>query len=471
MDKKAFTETAAGKQRTARRQRAERAPRDRRLVRQRMATCVRGLLFAGTGYLFGAAPIAFGACPLGLSLLAASSGYTWYILAGLVLSALTQPASLPAVAVIGVYVFCVLLRLAVLFFVDPPVLPGEAKQTGFRGSLRYAGRYLSLCLQSVGSNLGLETLFPRRRQTDTETDYYTGSPWEKAERGAMHDSEEEDNPESRHTTESLPPPLPDRAGLFSEHPFLRTLTGAVAGFAAGVVGLFEGGFHVYDLLAALLMIFVTPVCVVLLTSCFGEAGETLLFSPHPLHGVTGADVPPGGYRRLLSRFRVMPLVACAALALGISFSTRSLFFTFGTPYLTVRLDTLLGILLTLSSVSRLGLVPGLATALLCGIGAGVNRMPLFLLTAAVYAFLRVLSHRSAVIGGSLSGILWCAAYDDMTGFLTQLPAICLSVPVFFLLERLWERMPLSDSDGELAQSDFTTLVNIEVVFILALYIS
>lgn len=258
MDKKAFTETAAEKQRTARRQRAERAPRDRRLVRQRMATCVRGLLFAGTGYLFGAAPIAFGACPLGLSLLAASSGYTWYILAGLILSALTQPASLPAVAVIGVYVFCVLLRLAVLFFVDPPVLPGEAKQTGFRGSLRYAGRYLSLCLQSVGSNLGLETLFPRRRQTDTETDYYTGSPWEKAERGAMHDSEEEDNPESRHTTESLPPPLPDRAGLFSEHPFLRTLTGAVAGFAAGVVGLFEGGFHVYDLLAALLMILRRP---------------------------------------------------------------------------------------------------------------------------------------------------------------------------------------------------------------------
>ena len=125
MDKKAFTETAAGKQRTARRQRAERAPRDRRLVRQRMATCVRGLMFAGTGYLFGAAPIAFGACPLGLSLLAASSGYTWYILAGLILSALTQPSSLPAVAVIGVYVFCVLLRLAVLFFVDPPVLPGE----------------------------------------------------------------------------------------------------------------------------------------------------------------------------------------------------------------------------------------------------------------------------------------------------------------------------------------------------------
>ena len=458
MDKKAFTETAAGKQRTARRQRAERAPRDRRLVRQRMATCVRGLLFAGTGYLFGAAPIAFGACPLGLSLLAASSGYTWYILAGLILSALTQPSSLPAVAVIGVYVFCVLLRLAVLFFVDPPVLPGEAKQTGFRGSLRYAGRYLSLCLQSVGSNLGLETLLPRRRKADTETDYYTGSPWEKAERSAMQDSEEEDNPESRHTTESLPPPLLDRAGLFSEHPFLRTLTGAVAGFAAGVVGLFEGGFHVYDLLAALLMIFVTPVCVVLLTSCFGEAGETLLFSPHPLHGVTGADVPPGGYRRLLSRFRVMPLVACAALALGISFSTRSLSFTFGTPYLTVRLDTLLGILLTLSSVSRLGLVPGLATALLCGIGAGVNRMPLFLLTATVYAFLHVLSHRSAVIGGSLSGILWCAAYDDMTGFLTQLPAICLSVPVFFLLERLWERMPLSDSDGELAQSDFTLAV-------------
>lgn len=456
MNNKAYTGTAA-KQPTAKR-RGGRTYRDRRLVRQRMAFCVRGLLFAGAGYLFGAAPVAFGACPLGLSLLAAGSGYTWYILAGLILSALTRPSSLPAAARIGVYVFCVLLRLAVLFFVDPPDLPGEDRQAGFRGSLRYAGRYLSLCLRSVGSNLGMETLFPRRRRADTETDYYTGSPWEKAERATRRDSEAEESPESPHTAEPLPPPLPDRAGLFSEHPFLRTLTGALTGFAAGVVGLFEGGFHVYDLLAALLLIIMTPACVILLTACFGETGEVLLFSPHPLRDTAGTDMPSGGHRHLLSRFRVMPLVACAALVLGIGFSTRNLSFAFGTPYLTVRLNTLLGILITLSAVSRLGLVPGLATALVYGIGAGADHMPLFLLTAAVYAFLRILSHRSAVVGGALSGILWCSACDDMAGFLIQLPAIFLSAPVFFLLERLRNRMPLSDTDGELAQSDFTLAV-------------
>ena len=116
MDKKAFTETAAGKQRTARRQRAERAPRDRRLVRQRMATCVRGLLFAGTGYLFGAAPIAFGACPLGLSLLAASSG--------------TDSVRIDATVILASR--CRHRRVCVLCSVAPgsPVLCGSARPAG-----------------------------------------------------------------------------------------------------------------------------------------------------------------------------------------------------------------------------------------------------------------------------------------------------------------------------------------------------
>lgn len=464
MDKKVYSGTTAERTRQEqshdRPDRAECIPRDRRRARRRIAFGVRGLIFAGVAYLFGSSPLAFGAAPLGIALLMASTEYTWYILAGLILAALTRPVTLPAAALVGVYTLGILLRLAVLFFVDPPEIPGQERRTGARGTLRYAGKYLSLCLRSMSRNLGLDVLFARRNtKVDTETDYYAGSPWERTDREKK--SPDESNVwEPKPQTETPLPPLADRAGLFSEHPFLRALTGALTGFAAGIIGLFYGGFHMYDLFAALLLVFATPACVMVLISVFGETGETLLFSPHPLGG-TGRPESLS-VSRLMARFRLMPLVSVGSLLVGVGFCTRRLSFSVGTPYLTVHVGLLLGIVLTLSAVSRLGLVPGLATALLMGVGTGPERLPIFLLTAAVYAFLRILSHRSAVIGGALSGILWCAAYNDMTGFLTDLPAICLSAPVFFLLERLWERMPLSVAEEELIQSDFTLAVTGEL---------
>ena len=461
MDKKIYSETTAGQmRREPSRGRAERIPRDRRRARRRIAFGVRGLIFAGIAYLFGSSPIAFGAVPLGIALLTASTEYTWYIFAGLILASLTRPVTLPAAALVGIYTLCILLRLAVLFFVDPPAIPGEERQAGVRGTLRYAGKYLSLCLHSVVRNLGLDALFTRRKQkVDTETDYYAGSPWERTGRNEETPDAFDEGESQTKPTAPLPPPS-DRIGLFSEHPFLRALTGAVTGFMAGVIGLLDGGFHMYDLFAALLWIFMTPACVMLLISVFGETGETLLFSPHPLDGAGRTEFP--SVSRLMARFRLMPLVSVGSLLVGIGFCTRRLSFSVGTPYVTVHVGILLGIVLTLSAVSRLGLVPGLATALLMGVGTGAEQLPIFLLTAAVYAFIRILSHRSAVIGGALSGILWSAAYNDLTGFLTDLPAICLSAPVFFLLERLWERMPLAAAEEELTQSDFTMAVTGEL---------
>lgn len=432
----------------------------RRQVTGRMSHMARGVLMAGAAYLIGSAPLALGAAPLGLALLAASAGYTWYIFAGLLVAALTHPVTLPMLAWVAVYTLCLLLRLAVLFFVDPPALPGEEREPGVRGAFRYAGRYIGLCLRSVGGNIGLREGSARRRRRDIDTDYYTGSPWERAGR-RPDDAPEGESPDG--DTTPLPHPLPTRIGLFSEHPFLRALSGAVAGFAAGAIGLFEGGFHVYDLLGALLMVFVTPAAALLLAPCFETAGETLLFEPRPLRDAAGtADLPGVGARHLLARFHVMPLVAVAALLLGVCYSTRTTIFMLGTPYLTVEVGLMLGMLFTLSAGARLGLLPGLAVALLSGLGVSVERLPILLLTAVVYAFLRILSHRTAVIGGVLAGVLWCVGYGGLTALLSHLPTLCLSAPVFLLCERLWERMPASSAEEEQAESDFTLAVTGEL---------
>lgn len=459
-----------GRQQAEREERADRmGRRDRRRVRARIASTARGVLFGGAAYLLGGAPLAFGAAPFGLALLAAGTDYTWYIAAGLLCSALLRPITLRTAAWVGVYALCLLLRLAVLFFIDPPALPGEERVSGFRGAMRYARRYLGLCLRSMRGNLG--TSRRARQEGDTDTDYYTGSPWERAERAREEppfaDLQGEDTEPvgtaGAPPADPLPEPLPDGVGLFCEHPFLRALCAALSGFAAGVVGLFAGGFHVYDLLGALLWVFVTPLVTLLLTLCFGRAGEELLFSPAPLRDAAGRRNPPtAGGKQLLTRFHLAPLLSCLTLLFSVCFCARAVSFPLGTPYLTIRLGVLLGLLFTLSAASRLGLLPGLAVALTVGLGAGAEILPLFLLTAAVYAFLRTLSHRSAVIGGVAAGGMWCAALGGTEGLLLDLPTVCLSVPIFFLCEQLWQRMPLSVAAEEQIETDFTLAVTCEL---------
>ena len=73
---------------------------------------LRGTLLGGAAYLLGSCPLVLGAAPLGLALACAATSYNWYILAGLILSALLHPVTLHTWAWVGVYVFCLCLRTA-----------------------------------------------------------------------------------------------------------------------------------------------------------------------------------------------------------------------------------------------------------------------------------------------------------------------------------------------------------------------
>ena len=166
---------------------------------------LRGLLFGGAAFLLGSCPLFFGSAPLGIALLSASSAYTWYIWGGLLLSAFLRPISPSPWAWVGVYSLCVILRLVVRFFVDPPVLP-DGRPCGGR-------TYLLHCWASFKKNTGL--LNDSTSVGDTFTNYYEGSTG-----GSLHE-----RPKEAACTE---PPLgnghtaPKRFSphLFMEHPFL-----------------------------------------------------------------------------------------------------------------------------------------------------------------------------------------------------------------------------------------------------------
>ncbi len=416
---------------------ARRADRGRRLLGE----LARGSVLGGIAYLLGSCSLLLGTAPLGIALLAASSAYTWYILIGLVLAAVFHPVTLSPFAWVGVYIFCIVLRLCIRLFVDPPILPDGGVCGGWA--------YLRLAWRSLTRSLGIRT----EEDDPTRRDYYQGAPF-----GPSPDPNEVSGGEGT----SSP-------SLFAEHPFLRMLTAAVAGFAAGLFGMLTGHFHVYDLLGTLFLLVATPLVTCLLVSCFGEAGLALLFSPTPLRDI---PVRPGAVRgkalsnrdggmgQLMAHVHPLSLLAVSGLIVATVFAARTFDLSFGSPYLSVSLSTLLGLVLTLSASARLGVLPGVAVGIISGLSADPRLSPLFILCAGGYALLHCLSHRTGVVGGCAVGALWCAVVEGLPTLTHHLPAILLCVPIYLMGEKLWEALPLTDghvhTDREL--EDFTATV-------------
>ncbi len=393
---------------------ADDAPRQRR--RRRLARPARGLLWSGIAFLLGACPTLFGAAPLGIALLAAASSHTWYILAGLLLSAALFPVTLPGWTWAGVYLLCVILRLTVRFFVDPPTLPDGRPCRG--------RTYLRLCWISFKRNAGLLS-----QGEEDYAEYYPGS----------------DAPTVK-TADETPPVSEFRPRLFWEHPFLRMLTAAVGGLVAGVFGVILGGFHLYDLLAALTLLLLTPCATLLLISCFGESGMILLFSTDPLER---GRAPAKGTSQIgdaiTRKFHALPLCSVCFLLGCVVFAARGFSPMLGTPYLTISLSTLLGLVLTLTAVSRMGALPGLAAGVICGLAASPSLSPVFILCAGCYALLASLSHRAGVIGGCVAGAVWGLSVEGFALFLPLIPTILVTPIVFRLSEVfskwLWASFP------------------------------
>ncbi len=422
--------------------RAREEPRSRRLLGE----MARGGLLGGAGFLLGSCSLFFGTAPFGIALLSAASSYNGYIFVGLLLSALFHPVGLNTFIWIGVYTFCLLLRLCIRFWADPPTLPN--------GRPCDVAMYLQLCGDAAKRCLGFRTDEPKENAAD-ET-YYAG-------RGAARQSPRD------HAASSCAERRSD-VRLFAEHPFLRTLTAAVTGFATGILALILGGFHMYDLWGALTLLVTTPLATLLWVACFGEAGMVLLFSPTPLRDAPFRSAPlrgqafsahDGGIGRLTAYFHPLPLISVAFLLTAVVFAAGTFSPAAAGLPMFPEPAFLLGLLVTLLTASRFGAVPGIAMAVLCGLSASPRLSPVFILCAGSYALLRGLSHRAGVIGGCLVGGAWCFGVEGIGTFVRHLPSLLLASPLFFVAERLWPSLPTSDgrtrADREV--EDFTATVN------------
>ncbi len=404
------------------------------LAAERVSLFLRGLVFSGAAYLLGTCAMPLGAMPLGCALLCGSSSYTLYIWAGLCFSTLHASFPLPFWAGFIIYTCTLLLRL--LFSHLSADTKGQAppKKTSTPSAL---SRFTTLAENLRGA---------KADDIDTVTDYYCGKRNTPVKISADEASDQEQNGGE---TEDCPH---NATPYFREPMLLRILAAALNSFTLGLCLLFAGGFAVYDLLGFLLSLATSPLFTYLLAPCFEEQGQALLFSAG-----TPDALPRRGHTHLLEKFSSLTLVSGLLLVFLSTLAARQHNLILYSPYITLRLAPILAMILTLRITAGRGLIPGMITAILCGLGADPMLSPAFILAVMAYGLARFLSAKAAVAGGCIAAVLWTVLGGGVTQLVAYLPSMLLCIPLCLALQKISTKLPVATDtrDRTEAMNDFT----------------
>lgn len=404
----------------------------RMLRRKRISTFFGGLKFGSIAFLFGVCAFPLGAYPLGIALLCAATNYIPYIFAGVLLSGLLPFLPLAFGEYLLVCLLTVGLRLLFLLVADRPSQRhhGQAKHK----SPRSAHAFFSSVQDALWG-------IPPE---DTLTDYYCG----KKNTPATRDTYTTASPDE----ESIAPPI--TVPYFGESMVYRLLVSSLSGFALGLCFMIKGNFALYDLLTTLLMILVCPLLTYLLAPCFTPSGEALLSTGEPRD-----TLPRAGHSYLLHHFSGMTLISALLLMFFCSLAAKPFVLTVISPYVTLRLAPMVSMLLTLRATSKYGMIPGVAVALVTGLGTDPFVSPAFIISAITYGLLKFISHRTGIVLGSTAGLLWVLLGGGTQLLVMYLPSMILTAPLYLALDKLSAQFPeTSISTAETAMNDFSSSI-------------
>ncbi len=406
--------------------------REQRLRKaKRIVTLLQGVKCVGISFLLSTCVFPLGAYPLGISLVCAATNQTLFVVAGVLLSGLLPSAPLPFW---GTALLCTLLVGFRLFFlwvgdrthgtVKPPRRPSPSAHAWMTS---------------------LQDILWGKQEQDTLTDYYCGK---------------KNTPATRETYENPPPVCPVEepisqhiAPIFGESMVYRLLVSSLGGFGLGLCFMVMGDFAIYDLLSTLFMILLCPLFTYLLSPSFTEEGQELLSmgAPHDA-------LPRTGHTYLLHHFSGITLVSGLILVFLCTWTARPFQITLIDPYISLCLAPILAMLLTLRTTAQRGLIPGVAVAIVAGLGADPMVSPAFILGAIAYGLLRFISHGVAVVCGSLAGLLWVLLGSGTELLVAYLPSMILVAPLCFVWDKLSAKLPPPSSASEMAMSDFSASI-------------
>ena len=222
------------------------------------------------------------------------------------------------------------------------------------------------------------------------------------------------------------------AALFSEHTYLRVMSGALGVFIIGVWRIIAGGFRFYDLFASIFYLVMTPVSAWLFSWYFNIREQKRTEKSQFSFTVTE--------ERLYN-------VSCLCIACSLIYALDNSIF------IGINVPVFIGVFLTLYACRR-GVLYGIVAGLLLGVAYNPTYAPAFAFCAIAYASISKLSLFGGAIASCISGLIWTLYTGGFFALGSMFPSLFASSMIFCTAERInvFEDME-SFFDGEEVRED------------------
>lgn len=204
------------------------------------------------------------------------------------------------------------------------------------------------------------------------------------------------------------------ANLFSEHAYLRIMSGALGVFVIGVWRIIEGGFRFYDLFASIFYLVLTPLSTYIFSWYFKiseqKRSEKRAFSITPFE----------------ERFYCISCI-CIACALIYSLDNSS--------FIGINVPVFVAVFLTLYACRR-GILYGIVASLLLGVSYMPIYAPAFAFCAIAYVSISKLSLFGGAVASCISGLIWTVYAGGTFTLASMFPALFASTMLFCTAERI-----------------------------------
>ena len=213
------------------------------------------------------------------------------------------------------------------------------------------------------------------------------------------------------TAESNASPM---ALLFSEHTYLRVMSGALGVFLVGIWKIIEGGFRFYDLFGAIFYLLFTPTATWIFCTYFNV-------NELKIREKSSFSITPQKER--------MYAVSSALLVCAFLFSLDKIML------LGMSASIFFAVLFTLYA-SKKSILYGIVAGLLFGLSISPTYAPTFAFCAIAYVSICKLSIFGAGIASCIAGLIWCIYISGISSLATDFPALLSSSMLFCTAERI-----------------------------------
>ena len=202
--------------------------------------------------------------------------------------------------------------------------------------------------------------------------------------------------------------------LFSEHTYLRIMSGALGVFAIGVWRIIAGGFRFYDLFASIFYLILTPLA-------------TWLFSWY-FNIIEQKKRKKGAFSITVFEERMFD-ISFISLACALIYSLDD------SVLLGVNTPVFLAVIFTLYAC-RKGVLYGIVAGLLLGVSYLPVYAPAFAFCAIAYSSISKLSLFGGAVASCISGLIWTIYTGGFYALGTMFPAFFASTTIFCTAERI-----------------------------------